>query len=65
VRAEGAGGASHLLTVEHVGRVAGFPSLTQITVRLADGMTAAGDYQLSLTLRGATSNKAALGIGAP
>jgi probable HAF family extracellular repeat protein len=65
VRAEGAGGAAHLLTVEHVGRVPGFPSLTQITVRLADGMTAAGDYQLSLTLRGATSNKATLGIGAP
>ena len=65
MRAEGAGGALHLLTVEHVGRVPGFPSLTQITVRLADGMTAAGDYQLSLTLRGTTSNKAALSIGAP
>ena len=65
VRAEGVGGETHLLTVEHVGRVPGFPSLTQITVRLADGMTAAGDYQLSLTLRGATSNKAALSMGAP
>ena len=65
VRADGAGGASHLLTIEHVGRVPGFPSLTQITVRLADGMTAAGDYQLSLTLRGATSNKAPLSIGTP
>ena len=65
VRAEGAGGVTHLLTVEHVGRVRGFPSLTQITVRLADGMTAGGDFQLSLTLRNVVSNKATLSIGAP
>jgi probable HAF family extracellular repeat protein len=64
VRAEGVGGETHLLPVEHVGRVRGFPSLTQITVRLADGMTTGGDFQLSLTLRNAVSNKATLSIGA-
>lgn len=64
VRAERAGGETHLLPVEHVGRVRGFPSLTQITVRLADGMTTGGDFQLSLTLRNAVSNKATLSIGA-
>jgi hypothetical protein len=42
--------------------VRGFPSLTQITVRLADGMTAGGDFLLSLALRGSVSNKAALGV---
>lgn len=64
VRADGAGGETHNLAVEHVGRVRGFPSLTQITVRLADAMTAGGDFQLSLTLRGSTSNRATLGINA-
>lgn len=62
VRAEGVGGETHLLPVEHVGRVPGFPSLTQITVRLADGMTAGGDFQLSLTVRGSVSNKATVAI---
>ena len=62
VRAEGAGGETHQLPVEHLGRVRGFPSLTQITVRLADGMTGGGDFQLSLTLRGSASNKATLSI---
>jgi probable HAF family extracellular repeat protein len=64
VRAEGAGGETHPLTVEHVGRVPGFPSLTQITVRQADALGAGGDFQLSLTLRGASSNKATLTIAA-
>jgi uncharacterized protein (TIGR03437 family) len=62
LRAEGVGGETHLLPVEHVGRVPGFPSLTQITARLADGMTAGGDFQLSLTVRGSVSNKATVGI---
>lgn len=64
VLAEGAGGETHNLAVEHVGRVRGFPSLTQITVRLADGMTAGGNFKLSLSLRGSVSNKATLGVNA-
>ncbi|HEX8146655.1 MAG TPA: hypothetical protein VF591_05715 [Pyrinomonadaceae bacterium] len=65
VRAEGPAGETHLLPVEHAGRVPGFPSLTQITVRLADGLAAGGDFQLSLVLRGTASNKATLSVSAP
>lgn len=62
VRAEGAGGETYQLPVEHLARVRGFPSLTQVTVRLADGMNAGVDFQLSLKLRGSVSNKATLGV---
>lgn len=62
VRAEDAGGQTHQLPVEHVARVRGFPALAQITVRLADALAAGGDFQLSVTFRGATSNKATLSI---
>ena len=65
VRAEGPMGETHLLPIEQVGRVPGFPSLTQITVRLTDGLAAGGDFQLSLILRGTASNKATLRITAP
>lgn len=65
VRAEGSMGETNLLPIEHVGRVPGFPSLTQITVRLTDGLTAGGDFQLSLVLRGTASNKATLSISPP
>lgn len=64
VRADAQGGETHTLSVEHVGRVPGFPSLTQITVRLADGMTQGGEFRLSLALRGASSNQATLAVGA-
>ena len=60
--AAAAGGETLQLPVEHVGRVPGFPSLMQITVRLADGMTADGDFQVSVTLRGVTSNRVTLAI---
>ncbi|MBV9927049.1 MAG: DUF3466 family protein [Acidobacteria bacterium] len=62
VRAERQAGETYVLPVEQVGRVPGFPSLTQITVRLADGLAAGGDFQLSLTLRGVASNKATLSV---
>lgn len=65
VRAEGPAGETHLLPVEHVGRVPGFPSLTQVTVRLTDGLAAGGDFQLSLVLRGTPSNKATIGVVPP
>lgn len=64
VRAEGAQGETHQLPIEHVGRVPGFPSFTQITVRLPDGLASGGDFQLSVTLRGAASNKATVSIRA-
>jgi hypothetical protein len=62
VRAEAAGGETLQLPVEHAGRVPGFPSHTQINARLTDGMTADGDSQVSVTLRGVTSNSVALAI---
>ena len=61
VRAEDAHGQVQL-PVEHVARVRGFPSLAQITVRLTDALAAGGDFQLSVTFRGATSNKATLTV---
>ena len=63
VLAEGPAGVTRLLPVEQVVRVRGFPSLTQITVRLTDDL-AAGEFQLSLALRGTVSNKATLAISA-
>jgi probable HAF family extracellular repeat protein len=62
VRAEDARGQTHQLPVEHAVRVRGFPSFAQITVRLTDALAAGGDFQLSVTFRGATSNKATLSI---
>lgn len=62
VRAEDARGQAHQLPVEHVARVRGFPSFAQITVRLTDALAAGGDFQLSITFRGATSNKATITV---
>jgi probable HAF family extracellular repeat protein len=64
VRAEGAEGVMHSMPVEHVGRVPGFPSLRQITVRLPDSMAAGGDFRLFVTLRGASSNVGTVSIRA-
>jgi probable HAF family extracellular repeat protein len=62
VQAEDGHGQTHLLPVEHVERVRGFPSFAQITVRLIDALSAGGDFHLSVTFRGATSNKTTLSI---
>ncbi|MGH9900414.1 MAG: PQQ-dependent sugar dehydrogenase [Pyrinomonadaceae bacterium] len=61
VRAEGAQGI-YTLPVEHVGRVPNFDWLTQVTVRLPDEIAGAGDVQVSISLRGMTSNRALLTI---
>ena len=55
--------AGFTLTVENVGTVLGVPGLdaSYIVVRLPDGLPA-GDLPLAVTLRGATSNTATLGI---
>lgn len=65
VRAEDAHGAQHALAVEHVGKVPRFPALTQIVVRLPDSLAGGGDYKLTVSFRGHTSNKAAVRIRPP
>jgi uncharacterized delta-60 repeat protein len=55
-QAEDSGGV-HNLPVEFVGKVPGFDSLTQIVVRLPDGL-AKGNALVSVTFHAKTSNKA-------
>jgi hypothetical protein len=55
-QAEDSGGA-HDLPVEFAGKVPGFDSLTQIVVRLPDGL-AKGNVLVSVTFHAKTSNKA-------
>jgi uncharacterized protein (TIGR03437 family) len=51
------------LTVEYVGRVPNFDWLTQVNVRLPEGLAGAGDVLVSVSIRGAASNKVIVGIG--
>ncbi|HEU4434712.1 MAG TPA: hypothetical protein VFR51_15110 [Pyrinomonadaceae bacterium] len=55
VQAEDSGGVRNL-QVEFVGKVPGFDSLTQVVVKLPDGL-ANGNVQLSVSYHGKTSNK--------
>jgi uncharacterized protein (TIGR03437 family) len=50
------------LTVEYVGKIPNFGWLTQVNVRLPDGFANARDVWVSISLRGAVSNKAVIGI---
>lgn len=50
------------LTIEYVGKVPNFDWLTQVNVRLPDGLATAGDVLVSVSLRGAVSNQAVIGI---
>jgi len=50
------------LTVEYVGKVHNFDVFTQVNVRLPDGIAGAGDVLVSISLRGAASNKVLIGI---
>ena len=47
----------HPVTVEFVGKVPGFDSLTQLVIRLPDGLPSNSDVLVSITLHGQTSNK--------
>ena len=51
------------LGVEFVGRVPGLEWLTQVIVKLPDGLENVGEVRVSITVRGASSNKALLRIG--
>jgi hypothetical protein len=55
VQAEDSGGV-HNLPVEFVGKVSGFDCLTQVVVKLPDGL-ATGNAMVSVSFKGKTSNK--------
>ena len=52
----------HQLQVEFVGSLPAFPELTQLNVRLPDGITVAGDLQVSITVNGRKSNVVLVGV---
>jgi hypothetical protein len=53
---------SHPATVEFVGKVPDFDSLTEVVIRLPDSLTASGDYFITITVHGRTSNRARIRI---
>jgi hypothetical protein len=61
-QAEDAAHRIHPLAVEYVGKVPNFDWLTQVNVRLADGLVGAGDVLVTVSVRGAMSNKVIVGI---
>ena len=61
VQAEDAQHVNHELPVEFIGAVPGFGGLSQIVVRLPDNL-GTGDFLVSFTLRGVTSNKGLITI---
>jgi probable HAF family extracellular repeat protein len=62
VQAEDAQHRIIFLPVEYVGKVPRFSWLTQVVVRLPDELSQGGDVQVSIALRGHTSNKAVISI---
>ena len=56
-RAEDSAHRIYPLTVEYVGKVPNFDWLTQVKVKLADGLSGAGDILVSVSVRGAVSNQ--------
>jgi uncharacterized protein (TIGR03437 family) len=61
-QAEDAGHRIVPLTVEFVGKVPNFSWLTQVNIRLPDELAGAGDVLVSVSLHGAMSNKAVVGV---
>jgi len=61
-QAEDVGHKIYPLKAEYVGKVPGFDWLTQVVIRLPDDFLNAGDFFVSVSLRGAASNKVVIGI---
>ncbi|HYJ87079.1 MAG TPA: hypothetical protein VEW46_13550, partial [Pyrinomonadaceae bacterium] len=61
-QAEDAAHITYPLTVEYVGKVPNFNWLTQVNLRLPDGLSGTQDLSITVKLRGAVSNKAVIGI---
>jgi hypothetical protein len=53
---------THQLQVEFVTAMPAFPELTLIVVKLPDGITTAGDLQITITVRAKTSNVVLVGV---
>jgi len=53
------------LAVEYVGKVPGFEWLTQVIVKLPDELGSVGEVQVSINVRGVSSNKAPLSVRPP
>jgi len=51
-----------VLPVEFVGSLPTFPGFTQVVVKLPDGIVNAGDLQVTITVRGKTSNLVLVGV---
>jgi Metallo-peptidase family M12B Reprolysin-like len=60
--AEDSGQRTYPLVVEYVGKVPNLDWCTQVNVRLPDALAGAGDVLVSVTVRGAVSNKVIVGI---
>jgi len=61
-QAEYAGNGPYPLAIEYVGKVPNFDSLTQVNLRLPNELANAGDVLVSLSLRGAASNKVTINV---
>jgi uncharacterized protein (TIGR03437 family) len=61
-RAEDSLQTVYQLPIEFIGSVPGLSWLTQVVVRLPDGIVSAGDLQVSITARDKTSNKVLVGV---
>ena len=53
---------THQLQVEFVGGLPTFLGFTQLNVKLPDGITVAGDLQVTITVNGRTSNVVLVGV---
>jgi hypothetical protein len=61
-QAEDAEHTVYPLTIEYVGKVPGFDWLTQVIVRPPEGLKSGGDVWVSITARGALSNRAVVSL---
>ncbi|HEX8710190.1 MAG TPA: glycoside hydrolase family 43 protein [Pyrinomonadaceae bacterium] len=64
ITAEGEDSAHRIfpLSIEYVGKVSGLDWLTQIIIKLPDGMNSAGEMQVSIKMRGTPSNKVLISV---
>jgi hypothetical protein len=54
--------ANYNLPVEYVGTMPEFLGFTHVVVKLPDGIVSAGDLQVTITVRGRTSNAVLIGV---